>query len=80
MPGGGRSRAHPRQKPLKESRSSRRASRPQDGSLSRVITHSFFEKGPFDVHVARAFPLEQVADAHRALGEHYLGKLVLRVG
>lgn len=36
--------------------------------------------GPFDVHVARAFPLERVADAHRALGEHYLGKLVLRVG
>jgi NADPH:quinone reductase-like Zn-dependent oxidoreductase len=34
--------------------------------------------GPFDVHVARTFSLEQAADAHRALGEHYLGKLALR--
>ncbi|HEX6037068.1 NADP-dependent oxidoreductase [Longimicrobium sp.] len=36
--------------------------------------------GRFDVHVARTFPLEQAADAHRALGEHYLGKLALRIG
>jgi NADPH2:quinone reductase len=33
---------------------------------------------PFEVHVARAFPLDQVAEAHRALGEHFLGKLVLK--
>jgi NADPH:quinone reductase-like Zn-dependent oxidoreductase len=32
---------------------------------------------PFDVHVARAFPLAAAADAHRALDEHHLGKLVL---
>lgn len=42
--------------------------------LNRLI-----ESGPFEVHVARTFPLEQVADAHRALGEHYLGKLALRI-
>jgi len=35
--------------------------------------------GPFEVHVARTFPLEQVAEAHRALEEHYLGKLALRL-
>jgi NADPH:quinone reductase len=35
--------------------------------------------GPFQVHIARTFPLAQAADAHRALGEHYLGKLALRV-
>ena len=29
-------------------------------------------------HVARAFPLNQAADAQRALDEHYLGKLALR--
>jgi NADPH2:quinone reductase len=33
---------------------------------------------PFEVHVARSFPLEQAAEAHRALEEHYLGKLVLQ--
>jgi NADPH:quinone reductase-like Zn-dependent oxidoreductase len=35
--------------------------------------------GPFEVHVARSFPLDQAAEAHRALDEHYLGKLVLEV-
>ncbi len=34
--------------------------------------------GPFEVHVARSFSLEQAAEAHRALGQHYLGKLVLQ--
>jgi NADPH2:quinone reductase len=43
--------------------------------LNRLI-----ERGPFIVHVARTFPLEQAADAHRALDEHYLGKLALRTG
>jgi NADPH2:quinone reductase len=37
------------------------------------------ESGPFDVHVARTFPLDQAADAHRALEDHYLGKLALRI-
>lgn len=36
--------------------------------------------GPFEVHVARSFPLDQAAEAHRTLGEHYLGKLVLQTG
>jgi NADPH2:quinone reductase len=40
--------------------------------LDRLI-----EAGPFEVHVARSFPLEQVAEAHRALETHYLGKLAL---
>jgi NADPH:quinone reductase len=34
--------------------------------------------GPFEVHVARSFPLDQAAEAHRALEEHYLGKLALQ--
>jgi NADPH2:quinone reductase len=33
----------------------------------------------FEVHVDRVYPLEQVADAHRALEKHYVGKLALRV-
>jgi NADPH:quinone reductase-like Zn-dependent oxidoreductase len=40
--------------------------------LNRLI-----EAGPFEVHIARTFSLEQAADAHRALDEHYLGKLAL---
>jgi NADPH:quinone reductase-like Zn-dependent oxidoreductase len=41
--------------------------------LNRLIA-----AGPFDVHVAETFPLERVADAHRKLGTHFLGKLALR--
>ncbi|MEX2262752.1 MAG: NADP-dependent oxidoreductase [Bryobacteraceae bacterium] len=41
--------------------------------LNRLI-----EAGPFHVHVARTFPLDQAAEAHRALNEHHLGKLALR--
>ncbi len=43
--------------------------------LNRLI-----EAAPFDVHVARTFPLDQAADAQRALDAHYLGKLALRPG
>jgi NADPH:quinone reductase len=35
------------------------------------------EAGPFAVHVARTFHLDQAADAQRALEDHYLGKLAL---
>jgi NADPH2:quinone reductase len=41
--------------------------------LNRLI-----ESGPFEVHIAQIFPLEQAAEAHRALDSHYLGKLALR--
>jgi NADPH:quinone reductase-like Zn-dependent oxidoreductase len=41
--------------------------------LNRLI-----EAAPFEVHVARTFPLDHAADAHQALNEHHLGKLALR--
>jgi NADPH2:quinone reductase len=41
--------------------------------LNRLI-----ESGPFEVHVARTFPLDKAAEAHRELDNHYLGKLALR--
>lgn len=44
------------------------------GKLDRLIA-----SGPFEVHVARTFPLDQAAEAHRALADHHLGKLALRV-
>jgi NADPH:quinone reductase len=42
--------------------------------LNRLI-----EAGLFEVHVARTFRLDEAAQSHRALEEHYLGKLALRV-
>jgi NADPH:quinone reductase len=40
--------------------------------LNRLIGSS-----PFEVHVSRAFQLDEAAEAHRALEKHYLGKLAL---
>ena len=40
--------------------------------------NGLIESGPFEVHVARTFPLDNAADAHRELDKHYLGKLALR--
>ena len=37
------------------------------------------EAGPFEVHVARTFPFGNAAEAHRALSQHYLGKLALPI-
>lgn len=41
--------------------------------LNRLI-----ESGPFAIHIARTFSLEQAAEAHRAVQSHHLGKLALR--
>lgn len=52
-----------------------------DGEPDREIIgklNGLIEAGPFEVHIARTFPLEQAAEAHQALDEHYLGKLALR--
>jgi NADPH:quinone reductase-like Zn-dependent oxidoreductase len=52
-----------------------------DGEPDRDIIerlNRLIEDGPFEVHIARTFSLEQAADAHRALDEHHLGKLALR--
>ena len=41
--------------------------------------NELIEAGPFEVHIARAFPLNEVAKAHDTLAGHYLGRLVLDV-
>jgi NADPH2:quinone reductase len=41
--------------------------------LNRLI-----ESGPFEVHIARTFPLDQAAEALRTLDTHYVGKIALR--
>jgi len=40
--------------------------------------NALIESGPFYVHIARTFSLDEAADAHKALDTHYLGKLALR--
>lgn len=42
------------------------------GKLNELI-----DGGPFEVHIARTFQLEQAAEAQRALENHYLGKIAL---
>ncbi|WP_090800755.1 quinone oxidoreductase family protein [Asanoa ishikariensis] len=54
-----------------------------DGDVSRAGTdrlNAIIEASSFEVHVARTFPFEEVQDAHRALNDHYVGKLALKVG
>lgn len=43
------------------------------GTLNRLIA-----AGPFEVHVAKVFPLEKAAEAHRALEGHFLGKIAIK--
>jgi NADPH:quinone reductase len=49
---------------------------PDPEALAKL--NHLIESGPFEVHVARTFSLDQAAEAQRALGSHYLGKLALR--
>ncbi|HEU0139664.1 MAG TPA: NADP-dependent oxidoreductase [Bryobacteraceae bacterium] len=39
--------------------------------------NELIDDGPFEVHIARTFRLEEAAEAHRTLESHYLGKLAL---
>ena len=48
--------------------------RPAIDRLNRLIA-----AGPFDVNIARSFPLSEARAAHRFLDQHYLGKLALRI-
>ncbi|MGH9956553.1 MAG: NADP-dependent oxidoreductase [Pyrinomonadaceae bacterium] len=53
-----------------------------DGETNPAIIerlNSLIEAGPFEVHVDQTFPLEKVAEAQKALNEHHLGKIALRV-
>src|SRR5215468_5163451 len=49
---------------------------PTSGQIEKL--NRLIESGPFEVHVARTFPLDKAAEAHRELDKHYLGKLALR--
>jgi len=53
-----------------------------DGVPSSDILESlnrWIAAGPFHVELGATFPLEEAAQAHRAIGRHHLGKLALRI-
>jgi NADPH:quinone reductase-like Zn-dependent oxidoreductase len=39
--------------------------------------NELIEAGPFDVHVDRTYDLDEAAEAHRHLSDHFLGKIAL---
>ena len=47
------------------------------GLIDRL--NALIDSGPFEVHVDRTFPLEDAGKAHKALTEHHLGKIALRI-
>jgi len=49
--------------------------RPTPQTFARL--NALIDGGPFEVHIARTFKLEDAAAAQRALDDHYLGKLAL---
>ena len=53
-----------------------------DGEISRTQIdrlNTLINSGPFEVQVDKTFPLEEAGDAHKALDEHHLGKIALRI-
>jgi NADPH2:quinone reductase len=53
-----------------------------DGETSPALIerlNALIDSGPFEVHVARTFRLEDASAAHKALSEHHLGKIALRI-
>lgn len=56
--------------------------RTYNGDTSRNATdrlNTLIESGSFAVHIDKTFPLEHVVDAHKMLGTHYIGKIVLKM-
>ncbi len=49
-----------------------------DPASMRAVLRAI-DAGPFHLHVSQRFPLERIADAHRALSFHHLGRIVLEV-
>ena len=48
---------------------------PNPQTLAKL--NALIDGGPFEVHIARTFKLEDAAEAQRALKDHYIGKLAL---
>jgi NADPH:quinone reductase-like Zn-dependent oxidoreductase len=51
----------------------------EPGSALIDRLNTLIESGPFAVHVDKTYRLEEASQAHKALNEHHLGKLALRI-
>ena len=51
----------------------------EPGSALIERLNTLIESGPFEVHVDKTYRLEEASQAHKALNEHHLGKLALRI-
>lgn len=50
------------------------------GPEASADLHRWIARGPFEVHVARTFALDEIVEAHHMLARHHLGKLAVRPG
>jgi NADPH:quinone reductase-like Zn-dependent oxidoreductase len=53
-----------------------------DGETSSALIdrlNALIDSGPFEIHVDKTFRLDEAGQAHKALGEHHLGKIALRI-
>lgn len=53
-----------------------------DGEFSKTLIdrlNELINAGPFEVQVDRTFSMDEAAQAHKALAEHHLGKIALRI-
>jgi NADPH2:quinone reductase len=53
-----------------------------DGEPTRELLQRLnylIESAPFEVHIGASYPLDQAAEAHRAVERHHLGKIALKV-
>jgi NADPH:quinone reductase len=51
---------------------------PDQASFEKLNT--LIEAGPFKVHIAQTFPLNEVIAAHEAMEQHHLGRMALKIG
>jgi NADPH:quinone reductase-like Zn-dependent oxidoreductase len=53
-----------------------------DGTPDRQVfdeLNALIERRPFSVHISRRFPLAAAAQAHQALTQRHLGRMILTV-
>jgi len=51
-----------------------------DSELLEHLVSLINESADFEVHVSHTFSLEQAKEAHTMIGQHYLGRIALKVG
>lgn len=52
---------------------------PATTKLKMIKLNEMIALGPFSVRISKVFPLDQAASAQQALGEHRVGKIILKM-